>query len=83
MTSSNRSQLFTTYNAARSLARKGSLDPKRLNRALGLSQSSKAPEYVTTLDRCSCPDATYRPHVICKHRLALLHLEASANPEAA
>ena len=26
--------------------------------------------YRTTTSECSCPDATFRPHLICKHRLA-------------
>ena len=68
----DKSSLFINYNAARTLVRVGLLDAGRLNRALGLAQT-KAPAvtYRTTSYACSCPDAQYRPMVVCKHRLSL------------
>lgn len=66
----NQSALFTAYNAARRLAREGKLDASRLNRALGVAQSKAPSRYVTTAERCSCPDSQYRK-ATCKHQLAL------------
>ena len=35
------------------------------------STSKEGAFYVTSLDSCTCPDATYRPTKVCKHRIAL------------
>ena len=35
------------------------------------STSKNGAFYVTSLDSCTCMDATYRPGKICKHRIAL------------
>ncbi len=67
----SKSTLFARYNLARTLVRSGQLDAGRLNRALGVAQRKAEPEYATTSDRCSCPDAQYRPWLVCKHRLAI------------
>jgi len=57
---------FTVYNKARTAARQGRIDEKRLNRALGLVLSGKQRPYNTTLHSCDCPDyrRTGKP---CKH----------------
>jgi hypothetical protein len=68
----SKSQLFSAYNAARHLAAGGFIDRKRLDRALGVCQMRTEPEYHTTLDGCDCKDSQYRPHLTCKHRLALI-----------
>ena len=68
-------EVFRQYNRAKVAARRGQLDPKRLNRALGLLLSrrfySKIREYGTTYNSCGCPDAANRNH-FCKHRLAVI-----------
>jgi hypothetical protein len=68
-----KSELFRVYNKARSAARSGRIDPKRLNKALGLAQRKDKDEvlskYQTTINRCACGDQTHRPGVICNHRL--------------
>ena len=67
----DKSKLFTVYNRAKAVAHQGKLEPKRVNRALGIAQSREYPaKYVTTINSCTCPDSQYR-HAICKHRLAL------------
>jgi len=63
----NKSALFRNYNAAKTL----DLDKGRLNRALGVAQSSKQTEYITTATSCTCPDARYR-RTTCKHQIAKL-----------
>lgn len=76
----NRSDLFTVYNLARPVARSGRIDAKRLNRALGLAQSSQAHQtatfmvYQTTTISCKCADSTNRK-LTCKHMLAKQLLE--------
>lgn len=80
----NRSTLFTAYNAAKPIY----TDRQRLNRALGVAQRRTAPAYITTLQRCSCPDFSgvapngrrfrlpaFRP---CKHIIALALQQAAA-----
>jgi predicted nucleic acid-binding Zn finger protein len=76
----DRSALFAAYNVARAAARRGYIDRARLNRALGLAQRTTIPaRYVTTLERCSCPDFTYRRHGLpCKHVYALMLRELAA-----
>lgn len=66
-----KSEIFTQYNKARAAARQGKLDPKRVNRALGIAQT-KAPEqkYVTTIKTCNCIDHQQHPSVACKHMIA-------------
>lgn len=75
----NRSALFSTYNMARGMANAGALDGPRLNRALGIAQRNKAPEYETTATTCSCKDFMYRGGKVgaCKHILALLLRQAA------
>lgn len=66
---------FTVYNHAKHMARRtGILDPRRVNRALGILMSpgrleAKVGEYGTTPFWCGCPDYRYR-RVLCKHVLA-------------
>ena len=67
MQSISRSNLFTSYNAAKSIG----IERGRLNRALGLAQTNKAPRpYITTPVSCTCADFRYR-HVRCKHMISL------------
>lgn len=56
MTNQEKSHLFEAYNAAKPLARRGLIDGKRLNKALGIAQRKQAPTYITTNSRCTCPD---------------------------
>lgn len=68
----NRSALFTAYNAARTLARRGQLDRSRLDKALGLCQlrdEQRTAYYHSTAHDCSCPDRRHRG-AICKHMIA-------------
>jgi hypothetical protein len=67
-----KSELFTQYNRARAAARKGLLDPKRVNKALGLAQSKTVRPYLTTTRSCSCPDAARHLGQPCKHRIAAM-----------
>ena len=67
-----KNELFTQYNRARAAARKGLLDPKRVNKALGLAQSKTARPYLTTTKSCSCPDASRHPGQPCKHMIAAM-----------
>jgi hypothetical protein len=72
LTHHSRSNLFRSYNAARTLARQGLIEKGRLDRALGLAQSKPGKvAYLTTATSCTCPDAFYRG-AVCKHRLAFL-----------
>lgn len=66
-----KSEIFTQYNKARAAARQGKLDPKRVNRALGIAQT-KAPEqkYITSIKSCNCVDHQQHPSVACKHMIA-------------
>lgn len=75
MTTPDRSTLFTNFNAARSMARRGDLDMGRLNKALGLAQSKEERPYHATAHGCQCKDRAYRG-VICKHMLAVALAEA-------
>ncbi len=71
-TTVSKSVIWSNYNAARQLVRDGLLDAGRLNRALGVAQSRQERTYHTTSTRCDCPDSTYRPGFVCKHRIALV-----------
>lgn len=71
-----RSELFRAFNVMRAAARRGYIDPKRLNRSLGIAQRKEPRPYVTTLESCSCPDFQYRRGP-CKHIYALAMLEIS------
>lgn len=66
-----KSEIFTQYNKAMAAARQGKLDPKRVNRALGIAQT-KAPEqkYITSIKSCNCVDHQQHPSVACKHMIA-------------
>jgi len=57
MTRSERSAMFSAFNIARRLARKGKIDSNCLNRALGLVQSGKSGDYHTSATDCDCPTA--------------------------
>lgn len=65
-----KSEIFTQYNKARSAARLGKLDPKRVDRALGVAQLKVQPEYLTTTKSCSCEDHSRHPSIACKHMIA-------------
>jgi hypothetical protein len=66
-----KSAIFTVYNKARAAARKGLLDEKRVNRALGLIQAKNANRpYNTTVKACDCRDAQMGN--ICKHRITAM-----------
>ncbi len=66
------------------MARRGELDPGRVNRALGLTLRSDGPaklaEYHTTEAHCGCEDYRYR-RGFCKHRIALSILTVAAELE--
>jgi len=64
-----KSELFTQYNRARAAARKGLLDPKKVNKALGLAQSQTKRPYLTTTKSCSCEDRYYHPDKPCYHMI--------------
>jgi hypothetical protein len=68
----DKSQIFTQYNKARKAVSDGILERGRVNRALGIAQSKSERKYETTVGHCTCPDSTYRPGVVCKHRIALM-----------
>lgn len=76
MSTQERGRIFTAYNGARQLARRGELDESRVNKALGLAlrqDRERADTYRSTPDRCDCPDRLYRqgPKAQpCKHMLA-------------
>jgi hypothetical protein len=72
MTTDQKSQLFTTYNGLRTLARNRVLSTSvdRVDRALGIVQAGAEGRYETTLTSCSCPDHRFRGRV-CKHMLSL------------
>ena len=80
----DRSALWTAFNIARSAARKGFLDEKRLNRALGIAMRSgetHIDRYHTTPERCDCPDWRYRIRYTggnCKGQLCLALKELAA-----
>lgn len=81
MESQKQSGLFTAYNVARGLARKGKLEPKRVNRALGIAQSNDPSNpYGCTATMGKCPDARNRPGVTCKHQIAAALLAAHPHP---
>jgi len=68
-----KSEIFTQYNKARSTGVLNGLEPKRVNRALGILQSAdggelKFEKYHTTVKSCGCIDSQ-RNHT-CKHRIA-------------
>jgi hypothetical protein len=65
-----KSEIFTQYNKARSAARQGKLDPKRVDRALGVVQRKAQSEYITTTRGCSCEDHSRHPGIACKHMIA-------------
>lgn len=66
-----RSQIFSVYNRARAAARRGLLDAKRVDRALGLLlRRDGSRPYRTNVRACTCPDS--RRGSICKHRIAAM-----------
>jgi hypothetical protein len=65
-----KSEIFTQYNKARSAAKAGKLDAKRVDRALGVAQLKVQPEYLTTTKSCSCEDHSRHPAIACKHMIA-------------
>lgn len=70
----NKSYLFTQYNQIKT---DRSLDPKRVNRALGVAQMTTPRPYITTKNSCTCPDG--QKHV-CKHMIALRMQEPKKAP---
>lgn len=68
--------LFTLYNILRNDSKEyTSITKSRLNKALGLAQKKDSDRpYYTTIQSCTCPDATQRSNFVCKHRLALMLL---------
>jgi hypothetical protein len=66
------SEIFSVYNKARTAARQGLLDEKRVNRALGLlmSKNSNRP-YNTTVKGCDCPDHI-KTGKACKHMIKMM-----------
>lgn len=77
----DKSKLFTTYNKARKAARQGKLDPKAVNAALSVLQSSTARPYHTTTHGCDCPARTYNPGKACKHMIAeMIKVRAEPKP---
>ena len=76
-TQTNRSTIFSNYNACRQLVRDGLLDAGRLNRALGIAQSTTKEhltKYQTNSYNCGCPDRQYNPRHVCKGMIALVLL---------
>ena len=68
----SKSLLFSSYNRIKARARRSGQDTKRVDRALGLAQTTKraARPYRTDNSACSCADNFYR-RVKCKHMIAL------------
>jgi hypothetical protein len=65
-----KSEIFTQYNKARAAARQGKLDPKRVNRALGIAQTKATEQkYITSIKSCTCEDHK-RNSTPCKHMIA-------------
>ena len=86
MSKPNKSHLFIAYNASKPFVRAGTVDGKRLNRALGIAQSSRPRPYTTTDEDCDCPDRNFRLRIKgqpCKHMLALALLDAITGPQEA
>lgn len=82
LTSIQKSAVFSTFNHLRGA---GTVEEKRLNRALGLTQSQQERPYVTTHESCTCPDFRYRladTGQKCKHMAALLLSEVAEQAEA-
>ena len=72
------SEIFAQYNRAKAAARKrkfgkGSATEQvgRVNRALGILVGEKVRPYQTSVEKCSCPDATIG-RFCCKHRKAAM-----------
>ena len=70
-----KSQIFSQFNKARSTGVLNGLEPKRVNRALGILQSAdggegKLSDYQTTVKSCGCMDSQMGN--TCKHRIALM-----------
>ncbi len=65
-----KSEIFSMYNKARAAARKGKLEAKRVNRALGILQTKQHDQkYNTTINSCNCED--HKRHAVpCKHMVA-------------
>jgi hypothetical protein len=73
MANSTRSHLFTIFNACKALP----IERGRLNRGLGIAQRrDHSNPYGCSSTQSLCPDGRYRG-VVCKHRAALLMLEAA------
>jgi hypothetical protein len=65
-----KSEIFTQYNKARAAAHQGKLDPKRVNRALGIAQTKATEQkYITSIKSCTCEDHK-RNSTPCKHMIA-------------
>lgn len=69
----NRKEIFFVYNVLKKDSKTiPTISLQRLNKALGLAQSKNSRPYYTTIESCTCPDATQRDFYVCKHRLALM-----------
>ena len=77
----SKSQIWTVYNHARAAANRGKIDPKRLNRALGLAQSKTPRPYATTIHSCNCQDHTRHPEIACKHILEAMLIYRATHPK--
>jgi hypothetical protein len=80
----NKSKLFTTYNKAKKAARDGKLDPKSVNKALGILQQNNPKQYRTTLNSCDCQARVYDPQKPCKHMVSLMiktRISQNNNPQ--
>ncbi len=70
---------MSAYNLYKALARRtGVVDPRRVDRALGILMSSKVDlkkyEYGSSKEYCGCPDCRFR-RILCKHSIAIAILE--------
>jgi hypothetical protein len=80
-----KSELFTQYNRARAAARKGLLDEKAVNKALGICQSKEQEhwkKYGTTLQSCRCGYREYHPTMACKGMIAKMVEYRTVHPSS-
>jgi len=72
----NLSALLTSYNLAKHFGRRtGIIEPKRIDRALGILMSpgkltEKETQYGSSPSNCGCADSRFRHPVVCKHSIA-------------
>jgi hypothetical protein len=63
---------MAVYNKARTAARAGKLDARRVNKAFGILQSKAKRPYRSTIIGCDCPDRKFNSDVPCKHMIACM-----------